>query len=288
MNIVFVGVFKTHSTNIAQAEAFEKLGHNVTRIDYRRNLEEFNGSVECRDQYLVNLICKSESFPDIVLFSKCNNMSYLVLSEIRYNTTSKIVLWYQDPIHNFDKELIEKIRFSDYVFCALHDPYKESLKYSKNSYFLPEGWDEKRIYPVMEDYAYGVSFIGSLYGNRQEYFDKVGFTHLQGLYDEDHNIAVAKSKINLNFTQGGSSDRVYKVLAAKGFLLTESWPNMDDLFTPGKDFVVFDGVDDLKKKIEYYLQNEKERLEIAEHGYKTVQKYTVTNWARKIVETVIN
>ncbi len=50
---------------------------------------------------------------------------------------------------------------------------------------------------------------------------------------------------------------------------------MNGEFEPGKDFVIFESIPDLREKINYYLkdENENERLEIASHGYKTVRKF---------------
>ena len=102
----------------------------------------------------------------------------------------------------------------------------------------------------------------------------------------DHNFAFADSKINLNFVDGnsGCSDRVYKILAARGFLLTQPWPRMEIDFKNEKDLVVFHTVGELKKLIEYYLANSEQRNNIAQNGYETVQKFSRDNWAKKILE----
>jgi spore maturation protein CgeB len=74
------------------------------------------------------------------------------------------------------------------------------------------------------------------------------------------------------------------VLAARGFLLTEPWPEMENDFEIGKDLDIFTSVEELKKKIDYYLKNEDKAQEIAEHGYNTVQKFSRDNWAKRISE----
>ena len=38
---------------------------------------------------------------------------------------------------------------------------------------------------------------------------------------------------------------------------------MENDFVDGKDLVTFNGIEDLTKKIEYYINNEKERVDIA-------------------------
>ena len=40
----------------------------------------------------------------------------------------------------------------------------------------------------------------------------------------------------------------------------------------------------IREKIEYYLKNWQERKAVARKGYEKVQKFTVENWARFIIE----
>lgn len=84
------------------------------------------------------------------------------------------------------------------------------------------------------------------------------------------------SKINLNFTipniKSGIPLRVWDVLGSGGFLLTNYQAEIPYFFEEGKDLVCFDGVDDLKDKVGYYLTHEEERCAIAEHGYRKVKE----------------
>lgn len=80
------------------------------------------------------------------------------------------------------------------------------------------------------------------------------------------------SKINLNITSknitSGLSLRIFDILAAKGFLITNYQPEILELYEPGKELVIYNSVEDLIEKINYYLQHEDERMEIAENGYR--------------------
>ncbi len=67
--------------------------------------------------------------------------------------------------------------------------------------------------------------------------------------------------------------RVYEILGCGGFQLVDRRRYLKGIFEDGKDLVVFDSVEDLRKKIRYYLDNEAERSAIAEHGYNTVRKH---------------
>lgn len=280
MKIIFVAVFNYNSTNVSQADGFRKNGAEVIEFNYREIAAKYGN--QKRDEILIRL-CWEEK-PDAVVFSKCNEISYRVISEC--NRVSKTILWYMDPLNsNFNSSLIEKIKLCTYTFCALREPFKKAQKIGgEKVLFLHEGYDHTSNYPVDVPYKYDYSFIGDARGNRKKYVNALNISLIQNAYGIEHSEAVCSTKINLNFTEGGTSDRTYKVLASKGFLLTEPWENMEDDFIVGKDLDIFTNIDELREKIDFYLKNEKIRFQIAEHGYKTVQKFDRINWAKKIIE----
>lgn len=282
MKILFVAVFNKSSTNNSQSSAFIKNGHDVIEFNYREIASKI-GDLK-RDDKLIE-VCINEN-PDLVLFSKCNEIHHRVVIEC--NKISKTALWYMDPLNsNFNTSLIHKINLCDYTFCALWLPYIEAQGIGGDKvHFIQEGFDHIQNYPFEIDYKYDVSFIGNLRNKRLGYHKELKFDVITNAYGEEHSKSVSQSKINLNFTEGGTSDRTYKVLASKGFLLTEPWPNMEEDFTIGEDLVIFNTVNELKEKISYYLNNKKERLRIAENGFKTVQKFSRLNWAEKIAGSI--
>ena len=86
-----------------------------------------------------------------------------------------------------------------------------------------------------------------------------------------------ESKINLNFTipniKSGIPLRILDVLGAKGLLLTNYQAEIPLYFKEGEDLVCFDGIEDLREKVRYYLEHEEERKQIAENGYQKVKQY---------------
>lgn len=85
------------------------------------------------------------------------------------------------------------------------------------------------------------------------------------------------SRININITsrsiESGIPQRVFDIMAVGGFCLTNYQPELEDLFEIGKDLDVYHDLDELMKKIEYYLSHERERVRIAMNGYKKVREY---------------
>lgn len=84
------------------------------------------------------------------------------------------------------------------------------------------------------------------------------------------------SKINLNMTartiKSGLPQRIFDIMAAGGFVLSNYQSEIPEYFTPGKDIVLYESIPDLLEKIGYYLAHEDERLQIAQNGYEKVKK----------------
>ena len=85
------------------------------------------------------------------------------------------------------------------------------------------------------------------------------------------------SKINLNMTipniKSGIPLRVWDILGSGGFLLTNYQAETPYYFEEGKDLVCFDGIEDMRDKVRYYLSHEEERAKIASSGYEKVQEH---------------
>lgn len=83
------------------------------------------------------------------------------------------------------------------------------------------------------------------------------------------------SKINLNFTipniKSGIPLRVWDVLGAGGFLITNYQPELENYFEPDEDLVIFESRQELAQKAAYYLKHEEQRRKIAENGYRKVK-----------------
>ena len=85
------------------------------------------------------------------------------------------------------------------------------------------------------------------------------------------------SKINLNITskaiRSGVPLRIFDILGCGGFVLTNFQLELPELFVPGEEVVCYENMEDLIDKTDYFLHHEAERREIAENGFKKIQKY---------------
>ena len=169
-------------------------------------------------------------------------------------------------------------------------------------------------------YGSDVSFAGAGYYNRKNVFAQLidfnfkiwGSDWYVGLplslliqeggkrFTEEEAVKIYNySKININLhssmwhwdiNPNGDflNPRVYEILACGGFQLVDRRRYLEGVFEDGKDLVVFETVDDLRKKIKYYLVNEEKRFAIAVHGRETVLKnHTYERRVREMMNIIL-
>tara|TARA_R110000824_G_scaffold324192_1_gene511166 strand:- start:2168 stop:3058 length:891 start_codon:yes stop_codon:yes gene_type:complete len=294
MKIMYSGVFTETSTNTPQAQAFEKLNHSLVKFDInpelnviQENQTKVENTVKKLDQ-VDRLIetCQVEN-PDLLLLSKGKGLDLRVVEECQ--KVCPVALWYMDPMINVDEELLQKIDKADFIFYTAPTVYKKLKDRNSKSFLIQEGYDPKihRFYDKI-DKVYNVSFLGALKEHRNQYYSFYNFNCFSDKYNADHCKIINQTRINLSFTNNreGTSDRAYKIMGSGGFLLTEPWDDLEKDFKPDHDLVVFNNETEFKEKIEEYLENWQKRKHIARNGLKTVQKYTVEEWAKFIIKQV--
>ena len=283
IKVLFVGVFdwNRRSTNTSQLLSLKRVGVDVSGYDYRQKAS-LMGELK-RDEHLIKTV--REGSYDLIIYSKCNQVSYKVFTD--NNIYTKTCLWFMDPLRTYDKEMRRKTALVNYFCCDKENVLEEALKINTNSFHVCEGFDSDVDKPQDVAKEYDVSFIGNIYGDRRKWISEIEkpVKIISSAYGKQHAVAVGKSRINLNFcTDDGASDRVYKILAAGGFLLTNDWKNREKHLTDGKECVIFNSNQDLNEKIEYYLNNFDEAQEIAANGLMVSRRWNRLEWAKNIVE----
>ncbi len=95
-------------------------------------------------------------------------------------------------------------------------------------------------------------------------------------YETEVPLIYHSSRINLNITsktiESGIPQRVFDILSCGGFCLTNYQPEIAEYFTDEEELVMYTGMEDLLCKVDYYLQHEEERAQIALNGYKKVME----------------
>ncbi len=98
-------------------------------------------------------------------------------------------------------------------------------------------------------------------------------------YDEELPKAYHLSRINLNITlhsiTSGIPLRVFDIMGVGGFMLSNYQPEIEELFSVGKEMEIYRSVDELEDKVKYYLSHEDKRVKISLAGYRKVsEKYS--------------
>lgn len=106
-------------------------------------------------------------------------------------------------------------------------------------------------------------------------------------YFTEMNKIFKSSKINLNInlkiSQSGIPLRGMDVFGSGGFLLSTYQPEMDEYFVNGDGVVLFDTIEDVYYKTQYYLSHEDERQRIALRGREiAVNNFTYDKQFEKI------
>lgn len=93
-------------------------------------------------------------------------------------------------------------------------------------------------------------------------------------YYSEMPVVFKKSRINLNISlrsiKSGIPLRAFDIMGSGGFLLSNYQEDFFENFTPGVDFVYYEGEEDLVQKTAYYLSHEEERTAIAKSGHDKV------------------
>jgi len=272
MKILFIGVFTEGSTNISQKECLIKLGHDVDEFPYR-SINNFN------------IILQEKAGYDIILIAKGNGISKYTMNALKTNN-KKIVYWFPDPAQTFTMEMAEKTMMSDVAFFDKKNSLEKAKLINKDCRYICEGYDESVDFVQNVKKEYDISFIGNVYGNRSTVLERLNNVKIiSSAYGLQHSIEVGKSRINLNIcTDSCASDRVYKILAAGGFLLTDDWYGRELTgLEDGEDLVIYKDVSDLQEKIIYYLNNKDLRDKISKSGMEKVKQLTRMEWTNAIL-----
>lgn len=165
------------------------------------------------------------------------------------------------------------------------------------------------FHPIYKKKKYDVEFIGRHYGERGYWLNKVKnfcerekinyifpFGHgleMKWSY-ESINKLYNETKINLSFAPLEPYGRIvnlrtFEICMAGAFQLMQYTPAVKEFFEIDKEIVCWNNKKELFEKIQYYLENEKEREKIAKNGYKRAFKnHTWTVRMEEMLEFVKN
>lgn len=100
-------------------------------------------------------------------------------------------------------------------------------------------------------------------------------------------LVFSQSKINLNISlktiQTGIPLRVLDIMGCGGFVLSNYQEEIAEYFVPDQECVLYESIEDMFMKTQYYLQHDEERERIAIAGYERVKRdFTFKERLKKI------
>ncbi len=126
---------------------------------------------------------------------------------------------------------------------------------------------------------YGTDF--GVYGN--------GWNGIETADIKDQHIEAAtyrNAKIAINYSHffysRYSSDRIFRIMGSGCFCLSHKYPDIEKDFVIGKHLDIFTTFDELKQKIDYYMEHDEERATIAKQGADYV--YNNCTWTHRITQ----
>lgn len=217
----------------------------------------------------------------------------------------RIALWTTDVPIDF-KNILEAASFYDHLFCAgteAADIFK--AKGLKAVSWVPFACDPHFHQPVAlsdgdkKRYGRDAIFIGSYYPNRAKLLEAVAdknlgvwgpywqklpghfalkakATDIKMNYDQWVKIfSAAKINIVIHYQDAHvpchqASPKLFEAMACGCFVLTDRQKDAQALFKDKEHVVFFDDAQDLREKIQYYLNHDEERHRIADHGRREV------------------
>lgn len=229
--------------------------------------------------------------PDLLVYSPAANSPYLpavqTLTTIRQKYGVKIAAIFPDIA------IVERAQYADAIYDSIElaitiDSAPERVRVPRRDKFIhlwtPQ--DPRLFHPGPGPRDIEVSFLGTLenYPDREAALahlkaNGIGVHVAGGMRQaaiplEEYADILRRSRIALNFSQffGGHpfhnvKGRVFEILYSGAMLLEPVNPHMPAFFTAGRDYVAWDGLDDLLTKVRHYLADDTARDAIAAAGH---------------------
>ena len=306
MKIVFLGKTKK-KTRVTKymVKALRRRGQKVKFINLPRTKRLYFWTDY--QKVIYNKIYRTH--PDLVLIFS-TDIPYSVLQKIKNDYIT--ALFYPDHDGPRNERLVRCGRIVDYVFINNKSQHTElKLLGVKNPVFSMEACDRdehRRISTRRRKWVSDVAFIGKpAEGNRIEllravdkHFDlkiwggpweEYGLTcHKKRVYPKENGKICYASKIILGCDQSNEMDsyfsnRTWITMGFGGFLLTNYVPGLEKILTKGKHLEWYHNIEECLDLIEYYLQNESERQQIAQVGHKYVHAHHTWD---SVIEKIIS
>lgn len=245
--------------------------------------------------------------PDVVLVIRGNALDADLLAYMR-NQGARMIGWWIKDIRR-PANLSADIPNYDVYYC-IH----RNLSCGGVLHLPAWSVDRIRYFPAeVRDFRYDVVFVGIWNPKRQSFLDKLSGYNLgivgpgwntrtltsnpalarkvvkYTMHGEELTRFYQSARIVLNINQwqaneaSGTTLRVTDVPACGSFLLTEYSSELADLFELETEICTFSAPEEMKEKIDYYLNHEEERERIARAGLERTRKLPTPEDRMKLI-----
>src|SRR5690606_3173083 len=306
--------------NFMQYKLLGFRGRNITKTFYNQFLSKIPKIRNIKANAIYKVYKKNNIDFTIVLHDFLSKQEITTIKRI---TTSPIVLWFPDAISNFQKGMFFVAGY-DYLFFV--DKYiVEKLKseFKLNTFYLPQCCNPK-AHRVVEStqidkdfYSCDITNAGNFYPSRMALYQHLTQYNFKMwgpkpsfwltvpevkkmitgklVHNDAKSKAFSNAKIVLNNLHpaviNGVNKRMFEIPACGGFQITSHREAINELFEIGKEIVTYTDFNDLKAKINYYLDpnNEAERQQIIEAGHqRTINEHTYKNRLETMFSIITN
>lgn len=194
---------------------------------------------------------------------------------------------------DFQKEIAPDF---DWVFVAQKDYINSFKEVTSNVFWLPLAADPSVHKRYNVERLFDIGYVGSKvperYPKRISLLNKLsaqyGVLSVDNMYFEQMAKIYSLCKIGFNKSIGGDLNmRVFEIMSCGTMLLTDKIGNgLNDLFEDKKHLVLYDE-DSLDELVQYYLEREDEREEIARQGQREVhEKHTYDSRVNEMLSII--
>jgi len=264
MDILYINVIEQNAgwgSETFLNNGFQSLGHNVTNLDFRKHRQVLATKLKKISDFDVLFLQRGDRFPPYLL-KACNRPKIFWASEL--------------VSRNRDQDILLKSNLFDHIFVRSDDCKKRVLNNkwvdTNNISVMLSGFNTDLHKRELVTKDIDVLFVGSILSRREKILGELQSEFnikISQVYGEKMVQLFNRAKIVLNIHAEEFLDtetRIYEALGCGSFLISEKL-SRENPFIAGKHYIEVNDLKMMKNQINYYLENQSEREEIALNGY---------------------
>lgn len=292
------------------------MGHDITYFDFMTECQQ-RGKAAMNARLCSLVKAERPALLFCVLYE--DELDIDVMREISQHTDTVTYNWFCDDhwrFDNYSRHWAPAFNWVSTTAASALSKY-QGIGY-KNVIKTQWACNHFLYQPIGTQPDYDVTFIGQPHGNRRQIIAALraagvdvktwGYGWDTGRLTQHEMIDVfSRSRINLNLSNASTTGvgglkrflpwnmrlsqqikgRNFEIPGCAGFLLTGMAENLDSYYTPDLEVSVFAGVNDLIRKVQFYLGHEAERQRVAQAGYaRTIKEHTYEQRLNHIFATI--